>query len=64
MKQIRLFDTDTASLDGDAHEPISILSGRVGPICFGSTEASYDLAVEVLTALADPNDDATGKTDR
>lgn len=63
MKQIRLFDMDTAPLDDDAREAIGIRSGRVGPICFGCTEASYDLAVEVFTALADPNDDAAGQTD-
>ena len=62
MKQKTLFDTDEDSLDNNGPEPIAICSGRIGPICFGSTDTSYTLTAEVLSALTSPSSDAADKT--
>ena len=62
MKQKTLFETDEDSLENNAPEPIAICSGRIGPICFGSTDTSYTLTAEVLSALTPPASDAADKT--
>ena len=63
MKQKNLFETDEDAKDSDGPEPIAICSGRIGPICFGSTDTSYTLTAEVLSALTTPSSDAADKTD-
>ena len=58
MHQMDLFDTATTETDAPEAETFSIGSGRVGPIRFGSTDASYTLTRDVLAALAMLSDDA------
>ena len=58
MNQMDLFDVPPKEPDTAEPETFPIRSGRVGPIRFGSTDASYALTKEVLTALAVKADDA------
>ena len=51
MKQKRLFEAEKELTKADTPEPIRVRPGRVGPIGFGATEASYRLVVETLQTL-------------
>lgn len=53
MDQMRLFPLGEAPAKANGPEPVPIRSGRVGPIRFGATEASYAMTRSVLVALAD-----------
>jgi len=57
MNQMDLFDADTTKTDAIEAETFPICSGRVGPIRFGSTDASYTLTRDVLAELAMLSDD-------
>ena len=53
MNQMDLFGAETSEMDASSEEEtLAISSGRVGPIRFGSTAASYPLVKDVLTDLA------------
>lgn len=57
MNQMDLFDADATEAEATEEEIFPISSGRVGPICFGSTIASYTLTRDVLADLAGRFDD-------
>jgi len=58
MNQMDLFDAETTEAEATEEEALPICSGRVGPIRFGSTDASYALTRDVLADLAMRCDDA------
>ena len=57
MHQRDLFEVDNADAgasDRDAAVRFAMRSGRVGPIRFGATEASYAITRDVLADLVTP----------
>jgi len=53
-----LFDTETSETDTANSETFPVRSSRVGPIRFGSTEASFALTREILIGLSTLFEDA------
>lgn len=51
MNQMDLFDVETTATDAAEPETFPVRSGRVGPVRFGSTDASFALTREVLIDL-------------
>lgn len=58
MNQMDLFDAETMEKDAAETEAFPVRSGRVGPIRFGSTEASFALTRDVLIDLSMQSDHA------
>jgi len=57
MDQMTLFAAEGGSKKAGGKDAVSVRSGRVGPVRFGATEASFDLTRTVLVALAAPTTD-------
>jgi hypothetical protein len=58
MNQLDLFKIEPAKTERKTADAVAIRSGIVGPIRFGSTEASYSITRDVLTDLVAPLADA------
>ena len=64
MDQMTLFPLEAAPAKESASDCVPIRSGRVGPIRFGASEASYAMTQAVLVALAAPDGPAAEASDR
>ncbi len=64
MEQKTLFAVEDRSNEAHRDDAVAIRSGRVGPVRFGSTEASFTLTGTVLAELAALSDELGADADQ